>query len=770
MDSHHFFLLAIIFGIFGINTIWMLLDIRPPSYDQGLHLFRTFNYWEALTSGSEDRWQDVLNVEPFYPPFYHLSLIPLSLILGFNLDTGVIGNSFYMAILALSTFGVGKILYSKNVGLISAFLVSIYPIITTMAREYIISIMLTSLTTLTYFLFLKSENFENRKYSLLFSLIYASGLMVKWTFFIYTLPAVLAGLWGAKICIKERVLQLTYYAGMVAVLLILPFLIFIFGSQKWVLLILEIFLVGFLVKNFPKASISPQKAINLISLSCISVLICFPWYAHNFVNIIIGMSKFAFSGADPEGIDTSWTYYLEVIKSQMGYPLMIIFAATFLFYFFKKGRINWTLLSWIALPFIVLTFVDNKDARYTMPILPAMAIITGATLSQIKNLSLKRVLYAITGATALITFFFNGFFSKPSFLPYLGHGNLPITQLWPINQILNDIIEDKEPKKGKYLSVRTLANFAYFQRGAFRDFAAFRGLPISMKGVKRNVGEMTDFLITKSGDFSRQSANAINSRNIFLNDPALTKTFKLFRSYPLPDGTNGLLYKFDMEPASELPRVKDLKFIGNRLIKALENYPIYGIKEGVNLTASITPTNDPQDLYYGRYKFIHIKANSAISNKIKIEDFELLFENVQINIYDLILNGKFILFDLEKLTPKGTIHFSDLEKSATQAMKGKGEAKVTGSKNSITIHAKYTLSPNQVLEGETKVNILIEPEKKIWPVFEYLRFGPLDIPILFIRRITNKKLNLLPTAGWPLITNIKKLKISSRKFEINPNT
>ena len=78
---HYFFLLVLIFWIFGGNVIWMLLDVRPPSYDQGLHLFRTFNYWEAITSGSENWWQEVLNVEPFYPPLYHLSLIPLSLIL-----------------------------------------------------------------------------------------------------------------------------------------------------------------------------------------------------------------------------------------------------------------------------------------------------------------------------------------------------------------------------------------------------------------------------------------------------------------------------------------------------------------------------------------------------------------------------------------------------------------------------------------------------------------------------------------------------------------
>ena len=100
---------------------------------------------------------------------------------------------------------------------------------------------------------------------------------------------------------------------------------------------------------------------------------------------------------------------------------------------------------------------------------------------------------------------------------------------------------------------------------------------------------------------------------------------------------------------------------------------------------------------------------------------------------------------------------------------GKGEVEVTGSKNYLTIHAKYSLSPDQVLEGETKVSILMEPGKIIRPVFEYLRLGPLEIPILFISRITSAKLSLQPTPGWPFITNIKRINISSRKLEINPN-
>ena len=769
IGSHHFFLLAIILFVMGGNFIWMLLDIRPPSYDQGLHLFRTFNYWEAISSGSDDWWQDVLNVEPFYPPFYHLSLIPIALLFGFTLDAGIIGNSFYMVILILSIYGIGKILYSRNVGLFAAFLASCYPIITSMSREYILSVMLTSITTLSYYLFLKSENFENKKYSFLFSLIYASGLMVKWTFFIYTFPAVLAGLWGKRVSFRDRIVQFVYYFGMIAALLIIPFFIFILGAQRWIPLALEFLLICILVKSFPNVPISSQKAINLISLSCISIIICFPWYAHNLINILIGMSKFAFPGFDPEGASTSWSYYLEIIQTQMGYPLVCIFAIAFVFYFVRKNRINWLIISWMTLPIIIMTFVDNKDSRYTMPTLPAMALITSTTLFYFKNIPLKKLFLSITTGTAIITFIYTSFFSPPDYLPYLGKSNPPIIKHWPINTILNDIVEEGQPKEDKHLFVRTLTNYAYFQRGAFRNFSVFRKLPITMKGVKRNVGEMTNFFITKTGDFSRQSSNAIQSRDILLKDPALTKTFKLFRSYPLPDGTKGLVYKFDMEPAFELVGVTNLSLIEKRLIQAFANYPIYGFKNGINMNIIISPTNNPDDLYYGKYKSIHIKADSVISNKVKIKSFELLFENVQINIYDLLLNGRFILFNLEKLTPRGIIYFDDLEKSAIKAMKGKGKLKLKGGDNSIIINAKYVLANNQTLQGETKINVLMDPGKKIQPSFEYLRFGPIDIPIIFIRRITNTKISLKPTPGWPLETNIKSLKFSPRKLEINPD-
>ena len=122
-----------------------------------------------------------------------------------------------------------------------------------------------------------------------------------------------------------------------------------------------------------------------------------------------------------------------------------------------------------------------------------------------------------------------------------------------------------------------------------------------------------------------------------LEDPALQKTFKLFKSYPLPDGSEGLVLKKAVQPATNLPGVDNLEEIGQRFMTAFANYPIYGIKDTVNPEISVISTENPDDIFLGRYKQIKFKADSVVSNKITIDDFELIFENVQINIFVNIL-------------------------------------------------------------------------------------------------------------------------------------
>jgi hypothetical protein len=638
--------------------------------------------------------------------------------------------------------------------------------------------MLTSAVTLTYFLFLKSKNFEDKNYSLLFSFVYAGGLMIKWTFLLYTLPAVLAGLFTGPLSPRKRFEQCLFYTGMIFGLLVLPFLIFIGGKISGLFLLIEFILVGTLIRVYSSELLSPQKLLNLIILTCISVLACFPWYAHNLINISIGMSKFAFPSAVLKGsMDWNlpiWGFYLEMVERQMGMPLLILFVFALIYLLIKKGSLNPIILAWAILPIILFTFINNKGARYTMPALPAMAIISSLALTQIQSYPWRKVLYTLTGVLGLVTSLYVGFGSGNIPLPILGgqlfgSKNSPISQAWPIDRILDDIIIEAVPSPGKLLIVRTLTNHMFFQRGGFRNITEIQGLPVVVKSVKRNVGEMTDYFITKTGDFGLHAFKDINPKLMrLLNNPALKKTFTTFKTYPLPDGSNGLVLKKAIEPATDLPDVENLEKVGRQFLSGLAQYPIYGITDAVNAKVEIFQTENPNDIFLGRYKTIKITADSVVSNQVKIDEFELLFENVQINIYDLMLNNKLILFDLERLTPKGTLNFDSLEQDAYKAMKKKGHVKIEGFNNSLLLRASYTLPQGKTLEAVARIKLLFSPGKQLKPIVEFINLGPFDIPAVFFRRITDKEIILTPTPGWPLETNIHNIQIHPRKLQINP--
>jgi|GEM_PF-570265 len=777
---HYFILLALILWTFGCNQIWALLDSRPLSWDPAAHLRIAFGYWSAFTSGSDRTWLDLLSVESFYPPFYHLSLVPVFAWLGFSEDNAVLVNSFYLAVIILSTYGIGQRLYGRNTGLLAAFLMSCYPFSAYISRQLSIGIALTASVTLSYYLFLRSENFENRKVSFWFSVSFAVGLMLKWTFIFYLLPAILIGLFHTDRERPGKIFQkAAYYLGMIFALMILPLVIFILGKGREVVLALEFGLVFVLVRSFPAIDISARKIINILTLTFISLLVCFPWYAHNLAKMSRGIAKFGLPDAVLKGDMVwdlpIWGYYLEAMGRQMGMPLLLLFVAGFVVFLLKKKKFNGLLFGWIVFPFLVFTFINNKGVRYTMPCLPAISVISALLIFQINKSVIRNWALGLVVAVGLFTYIDSGFLPAAMKTPglggpFFGFKKLPVKENWHIDSILDDIVKDSDPPPGKMITVRTLTNHPWFHRGAFRDAAMIRKLPVIVKSVKRNQGELTDYFITKDSSQEGESGNRqINpKRDRLFDDPSLSKTFSLFKTYPLPNGAKGLVFKRNVSPATDIAGAVDLAEVGRRFVEALPRYPIYGIRQMKNARISIVPTDNTKDLPLGRYKKITLTADSAVSNKIRLDDFELTFHDVQINLYELFLHGKLILFEIGRLFPRATIQFEPLEQLAFKEMKGKGEAHLEGNGDRLRLQAEYRLPPPLgTVEGNAQVKLLFDPGKSIRPRVETVTVGPLAAREIFYRRILDEKIILTPTPGWPLFTDIRTIRIFPRRLEIN---
>ena len=777
---HYFLLLAMILWTYACNQIWVLLDTRPPSWDPAAHLRIAFGYWNVFASGTDRFWLDLLNVEPFYPPFYHLTLLPVFAWLGISTDNAVVLNSIYLAVIILSTYGIGNRLYGKNTGLLAAFLISCYPFLAYSSRQNLMGTVLTAAVTLSYYLFLRSENLNNRKFSFWFSCSFAIGLMVKWTFFIYLLPAVVIGLFKSESWNLGKIArQAVYYLAMICATMLLPFVLFVLAEGQGIVLALEFALVFWLVRYFSWAGISPGKIINILTLTFISLLLCFPWYAHNLAKMARGMSKFGFPDDVLKGAMewplSIWGYYLEIAGRQMGLPLFILFVVAFVVFLSNRKKFNWVLFGWIVLPFLAFTFINNKGVRYTMPCLPAIALVSALWIMQIKIFRVRRWTLGVVSSVALFSYIYTGFIpgeiKTPGIGgPFFGYKKLPVKENWQINAILDDMVAESALAPGQTITARTLTNYIWFHRGAFRDFADIRGLPVIMKSVKRNLGEMTDYFITK--DRSREGESGVRQinpkRDRLFDDPSLTKTFSLFRAYPLPNGMRALVLKKNVTPATDVAGAGDLEQVGTRFVDALSKYPIYGVKNMNNARVLITPTDNKDDLYLGRYKKITVTADSAVSNKIRLDDFELTFHDVQINLYELFLHGKLIFFKIGRLFPRATIQFEPLEQLALKEMKGQGEVRLEGDGDRLHLKAHYQLpSSLGTVAGNATVKLLFDPQKSIRPVVETLQVGPLGLPEIFYRSLLDEQIILSPTPGWPLATDIRSIKIFKRKLAIN---
>ena len=126
-----------------------------------------------------------------------------------------------------------------------------------------------------------------------------------------------------------------------------------------------------------------------------------------------------------------------------------------------------------------------------------------------------------------------------------------------------------------------------------------------------------------------------------------------------------------------------------------------------------------------------------------------------------------IFFEIDRIYPRGTIRFEELEELAAKAMKGQGEARLEGQEGRLVLRVNYRLSQGFDVKGKAIIRVEFEPGRSIEPTLELLNLGPVSVPRSFYRRMSNIQIHLTPTLGWPLYTDIHSFKIYPRHLEIN---
>ena len=314
----------------ALDLLWMSIDTRPPYVDYARHLGDSLYYRSTFSFAHPLR---PLTAYVLYPPFVYWVTDAFYAVLGTGQWVAVLSNIVFISILVASTYGIGKRLWGRGVGLLAALFVLTTPMFTSMLKQYMLDAPLAAMVTAALYFLIRSESFAHRRASLLLGAVCGLGLLTKVVFGLcFGLPALAAVGTAVAQARRER---------------------------------------------------SAVRLVNMAAAGLVTFAISGVWYLHNWSQVMADSHTSAsYTGSVPGQPETGnlasvlW-YFWNLVDNQL-YLIPFCFLAVGVVYVFRRGESaarNEPLVLTIVGTYISFTLLQNKDYRYTMAMLPAAAIV-----------------------------------------------------------------------------------------------------------------------------------------------------------------------------------------------------------------------------------------------------------------------------------------------------------------------------------------------------------------------------------------------------------
>ncbi|WP_424102021.1 phospholipid carrier-dependent glycosyltransferase [Moorena producens] len=561
------------------DRIWFALDHSVPAWDQADYLTGSLNYWQALQHPewfSGEWWSSFWAISSKVPPLTYIIAAMVQQLFGTEPELATIALVLCSGVLIASVYGLGLVLFNRQVGLWAAGLVMLLPGLYRYRLEFLLDYPLTTVVSLCFWSLTVWWSLGRAKtplsrttvrqgwlWGLGFGVCLGLALLVKQTalFFLFV-PIVWAGV---------RVLW----------------------QRQW------------------------QRFAQLISGLLVSVLIFGPWYRINWLLILTSGKRATIDSAIAEGdpaLNTldAWVYYWKILPYLISWPLLLIPIVGLLIYGFKYGlkpspiaKSNnlpsphppiWS-LTWLGVfivgGYLLCSLNINKDARYILPLVPVLSLFLAYGLTCWTNRWGKPMRWTTVGL-ATVLMMLNLFplggrgltqllSPRVQHLPYLG-------QPWPHRKVIAEIIK-AQPYLRSNLGVLPSTpdinqhNFNYY--GALANFQVYgRQVGTQAKQVKQDMRSLSWFL-TKTG----AQGSIPESQAAIVQEVEQGSEFELHQTWELPDASQLKLYHkrqppiavkpLSIKPVGDQSSIKPTSFNGNT---SLAKRPRYG--NSTTLTSS----------------------------------------------------------------------------------------------------------------------------------------------------------------------------------------
>ncbi len=427
-------LLSAIFILLTAATIrWTLADQTPPAWDPADHISAGYDYYAPLARFDLGEFGREFFIYPhYYAPFTHLVSAMIFFCFGASRVTGIGVNFVALAVLLAAVYGMNRALYAKRpptdglsvgvvnatpsliAGVLAALLASCYHFSAWLLHDAFLDFPLMAITAASFALLIRADDFQNRRAAIWFGVVAGCGMLTKQTFaFFFVLPALFVTL---------RVL--------------------------W--------------------SRNLRAVANLALAGAIIVLVSAIWYAPHFEEVM-QIYRVNQAAAVKENEAPLWSlmsnaFYLHgLVSPQIQLPFGVLFVAGLAYSIIRRRKESILLWLWLASGLIGFTMVANKDLRYTVPILPAVALLSVGWLNDLKfdwqnklSMALKLAPVAAIAVWALVSFFnaqypaegMGNYIDSPRFRwmvfarNYFGFDHRPRLEDWSVPQIVRTVERD----------------------------------------------------------------------------------------------------------------------------------------------------------------------------------------------------------------------------------------------------------------------------------------------------------------------------------------
>ncbi len=522
--------LGLVIAFFALATVaWIKLDTVPPHWDEAHYLYEGELLYHTLRQQGPIAFLAAFSrAIGTKAPLITVLPFPLYALLGESFVVARCINVVFILVASWYLFRLGEMLMGRRAALLSVILLNTFPLVAGMSRQFLVEYGLMTWVILWMYCLVRWQRGEEGWPTWALGIVLGLGMLMKVTFPLYIAAP-------TALVLAQKVIR----------------------QGKWRSLL-----------------------VGLARIVVVAVPIAGLWYFRNGATIFgfvlnagYGEAAQAYGRGDVFSLRTVGAYWLSLIHFGLGaysFLLLVLVACWAALRLRRRenrsgiaGEHLYLLLVWWLVPWLALTFAVTKDIRFSVPYLPALALLLGGGLA---SLSGRRL--AVLGPVAAMAVFCYGYYSFG--FPGLARAELrtgdlillskdldwahpPTAQRWP-NQRVVDWIAADAAREG-FAQARASVMFSHFHLSAhnLNYYSALQETPVRFNTYHFQLQEpaselagrvrtQADYLLTKSGS---PGASLLNAKNLEVLEVlrAGGMPFDRLGAIPLPDGSEVTLHR-----------------------------------------------------------------------------------------------------------------------------------------------------------------------------------------------------------------------------------